>query len=152
MPCACIIALNSVHVNNKSTAFRIFGIPYRFGVLIMCKMYGIIEKLCADRGIKPGRLCSDIGISRGILGDLKNGRTKKLSAENVAKISAYFGVSADYLLGENEKAPTDEGERQDVLDEVDIAFYGDFKELSEADQDVIRNMVAVMRQRRAAEK
>ncbi|MBR2048311.1 MAG: helix-turn-helix transcriptional regulator [Oscillospiraceae bacterium] len=65
----------------------------------MGTMYGIIEQLCTERGIKPGKLCSELGISRGILSDLKAGRTKKLSAENVAKISAYFGVSTDYLLG-----------------------------------------------------
>lgn len=65
----------------------------------MGTMYGIIEQLCSKRGIKPGKLCSDLGISRGILSDLKTGRTKKLSSENVAKISAYFGVSTDYLHG-----------------------------------------------------
>lgn len=65
----------------------------------MCKMYGIIEELCSERGIKPGKMCADLGISRGIIGDLKAGRTKQLSSENVAKIASYFSVSADYLLG-----------------------------------------------------
>lgn len=80
----------------------------------MCKMYGIIEALCATKGIKPGKMCADLGISRGVIGDLKAGRTKKLSSENVAKIASYFGVSADYLLGDgedNEKTPTVPGKR-----------------------------------------
>lgn len=100
----------------------------------MCKMYGIIEKLCADRGIKPGRLCSDIGISRGILSDLKTGRTKKLSAENMAKISSYFGVSADFLLGDNEKAPTVDGERG-IADAKAAFFDGYGENLSEEEKD-----------------
>ena len=115
----------------------------------MCKMYGIIESLCEERGIKPGKLCADLGISRGIMGDLKAGRTKRLSAENIAKVSAYFGVTAGYLLGEEtENAPTETGER-DILDEVDIGFYGAFKELSEDDKDTVRDMVRLMRERRA---
>lgn len=133
----------------------------------MDTMYGIIEQLCAERGIKPGKLCAELGISRGIISDLKAGRTKKLSAENVAKISSYFGVSADYLLGyvsepyfhlDNERilkeinsyedaCPTPS--KPDVLDEVDIAFYGEYKQLTDDDKDTIRDMVRVMRERRA---
>lgn len=67
----------------------------------MDTMYTIIETLCTRRGIRPGTLCKDLGISRGILSDLKAGRTKKLSAENLSKIAAYFGVPTDYLLGED---------------------------------------------------
>lgn len=37
----------------------------------------------------------------------------------------------------------------DILDEVDIAFYGEYRELSEDDKDTIRDMVRVMRERRA---
>jgi transcriptional regulator with XRE-family HTH domain len=66
-------------------------------------MYGIIEDLCTRNGIKPGRLCSELSISRGTLGDLKAGRTKSLSMEVVTKIAGYFSVSTDYLLGNEEK-------------------------------------------------
>ena len=73
----------------------------------MDNMYAIIETLCARQGIRPGKLCSELGISRGILSDLKAGRTKKLSAENLSKIASYFGVSTDTLLGEDAaEAPT----------------------------------------------
>lgn len=73
----------------------------------MYKMYNIIEELCRGKNIKVGKMCSDLDISRGIIGDLKAGRTKTLSAQNLAKISDYFGVTTDYLLtGEKEKAST----------------------------------------------
>ena len=133
----------------------------------MGTMYGIIEQLCAERGIKPGKLCAELGISRGIISDLKAGRTKKLSAENVAKISTYFGVSTDYLLGhvsepyfylDNDRISREinsyddedlSPSKHDILDEVDVAFYGEYKQLSEDDKDTIRDMVRVMRERRA---
>lgn len=37
----------------------------------------------------------------------------------------------------------------DVLDEVDVAFYGEYRELSEDDKETVRSMVRVMRERRA---
>jgi transcriptional regulator with XRE-family HTH domain len=46
------------------------------------------------------------------------------------------------------KAPTISGER-DILDEIDIAFYGEYKELTEDDKETVRDMVRVMRERRA---
>lgn len=75
----------------------------------MDNMYGIIEQLCTERGITIGRLCAELKISRGIIGDLKAGRTKQLSAANIRKIADFFGVSIDYLLGE-EKRPTPDNE------------------------------------------
>ena len=110
-----------------------------------------LKQLCDEKGISTYKAATEIGLNRAAANKWKGGSIP--NGQTLSKLADYFGVTTDYLLGdETEKAPTDEGERQDVLDEVDIAFYGDFKELSEADQDVIRNMVAVMRQRRAAEK
>lgn len=103
----------------------------------MCKMYGIIEGLCTDRGIKPGKMCADLGISRGIMGDLKAGRTKKLSAENIEKVSNYFGVSSDYLFGNTEKAPTDNGERKISDDEIKAAFFEGADDLSKEEMDAM---------------
>lgn len=37
----------------------------------------------------------------------------------------------------------------DILDEVDVAFYGDYKELSEDDKETLRAMARVMKERRA---
>lgn len=114
----------------------------------MGNMYEKIQRLCELKGIKPGRVCADTGLSRGMITDLKMGRTKELSAKNAKIIADYFGVSVGYLLGEeNEKTPTGNGER-DILDEVDIAFYGDFKELDEDERETVRDMVRLMRQRK----
>ena len=66
-------------------------------------LYNRISHLCTQRGITGGRLCADIGISRGILTDLKNGRKKDLSATTAYKIAKYFGVSVGYLLGLEDK-------------------------------------------------
>lgn len=119
----------------------------------MCKMYGIIESLCKDRGIKPGKMCADLGISRGIMGDLKAGRTKRLSAENIAKVSAYFGVSSDYLLGkESKQAPTHSGERKVSDDDIKFALFGGDSKITDEMYDEVRKFAAFVKQREADKK
>ena len=100
-----------------------------------------IQALCEQKGIRPGRLCDDLGLSRGLMTDLKMGRKKTVNAETAQKIASFFGVSVGHLLGQ---------EQSDVLDQVDVAFYGDFKELDEEQKEAVRDMVRLMRQKRAA--
>ena len=72
----------------------------------MSDLYSNIHALCEKEGIKDGTLCSNIGIRRSFLSELKAGRTKSLSAEVLSKIAAYFNVSVDYLLtGEQKENP-----------------------------------------------
>ena len=107
----------------------------------MGNLYEKIQMLCTQRGIRPGRLCDETGLSRGLMTDLKMGRKKTLNAETAQKIAGYFGVSVGYLLGREESA-------SDILDQVDVAFYGDFKELDEEQKAAVRDMVRLMRERR----
>lgn len=66
-------------------------------------MYDRISELCTQRQITPGKLCAELGISRGIITDLKMGRKKDLNATTAYKIAKYFGVTVGYLLGFEEK-------------------------------------------------
>ena len=113
----------------------------------MANLYETIESLCRSRGIRPGRLCEEIGISRGLITDLKMGRKKSISAETAQKIAAYFGVSVGYLLGQEGSEAVPAEHSKDILDDVDVAFYGDFKELDEAQKEAVRDMVRLMRKR-----
>ena len=114
----------------------------------MGSLYENILSLCQKQNIRPGRLCDELGLSRGLMTDLKMGRKKGVSAETAQKIAGFFGVSVGYLLGQegSEAVPTD------ILEEVDVAFYGDFKELDEEQKEAVRDMVRLMRERRAAKR
>lgn len=109
----------------------------------MDDLYLNIQALCQQNGIRPGRLCDELGISRGLMTDLKMGRKKTVNAQTAQKIASFFGVSVATLLGSSEGG--------DILDQVDVAFYGDFKELTEEEKEAVRDMVRLMRQRRADE-
>ncbi len=110
----------------------------------MDTLYKNIETLCAGKGIRPGRLCSELGLSRSLITDLKMGRKKSVSAETAQKIATYFQVTVAQLLGQ-------EALHSDILDEVDMAFYGEFKELTPQQQETVRDMVRLMRQRQKKE-
>jgi len=93
----------------------------------MDNMYQRILSLCQSRGIKPGRVCADTGLSRGLMTDLKMGRTKELSAKNTKIIADYFGVSTDYLLGndtEKESPPENSHKPVPDLDDIKLALFG----------------------------
>ncbi len=81
----------------------------------MDNLFARIESLCQKNGIRPGRLCDELGLSRGLMTDL-----------------------------------TESGSAADILDRVDVAFYGEYKELDEEDKETVRDMVRLMRERRAA--
>ena len=69
----------------------------------MSILYNNIAALCEEKGIKGAKMCNDIGMSKGILTDLKMGRRTGVNAVTAQKIASYFGVSVGYLLGEEEK-------------------------------------------------
>ena len=112
----------------------------------MPNLYENILSLCNQRGIRPGRLCDEVGISRGLMTDLKMGRKKGVNAETAQKIASFFSVSVGYLLGIEGSEAMSESIDQD---QVDVAFYGEFKELSDEDKETVRDMVRIMRERRA---
>ena len=113
----------------------------------MANLYESILSLCERDGIRPGRLCDELGISRGLMTDLKMGRKKGVNAETAQKIASFFGVSVGYLLGIEGSDAVNENTVN--LEQVDVAFYGDFKELSEEEKETVRDMVRIMRERRA---
>lgn len=101
----------------------------------LSNLYNTIMQLCEDKGIKGAKMCTEAGISKGLLTDLKMGRRSGVSAVTAQKIAAYFGVSVGYLLGEEEKEkPT--VQEDDGLTENKNALIEFAKSLSE-DQAVL---------------
>ncbi|WP_162613365.1 helix-turn-helix transcriptional regulator [Gemmiger sp. An50] len=80
-------------------------------------LYERIESLCQERNITVGKLCGEIGIRRSLMSDLKMGRKQTLSTETLSKLSGYFGVSIDYLLG-NVNDPYFHLDNQRIADEI----------------------------------
>lgn len=112
----------------------------------------LVKSICKERRIPISKLERDLGYANGYIGQLRKGT---FPANRLSEIAQYLSVPVEYLMNggtENKKAPTADGERSgshDVLDDVDIAFYGDYKELTEDDKATVRDMVRIMRERRS---
>ena len=93
----------------------------------MATLYDNIVALCESKGIKGGKMCTDVGISKGLLTDLKMGRRSGVSAMTAQKIASYFGVSVGYLLGEEEKEkptiPEDDGLTENQRNLIEFAKH-----------------------------
>ena len=115
----------------------------------MGNLYNTILELCAEKGIRPGKLCTELGLSRGLITDLKMGRKKSVSAETAQKIAAFFGVSVGYLLGKEEKesAAGPAGLNQQ-LDGIDFALYGEVRELTDDQKRDVLRFVQFLKQQK----
>ena len=110
--------------------------------------YDRFVQLCTARNISPSKAAMEAGLSKSTVTKWKSSPDSKPTGAAIDKLSAYFGITISELLGEQtEKAPAEAGKR-DILDEVDVAFYGDFKELNEDEKETVRDMVRLMRQRK----
>ena len=115
----------------------------------MANMYTILQQLCAAKKITITDMCREAGVPRSSVGNLARGSTKQLSAKNVQKIASYFNVSTDCIFGneQKEKPVTDNGNELDILDHIDVGFLGDYKELTDENKAILRDMVRIMRDR-----
>lgn len=108
-----------------------------------------IFSLIDTKGLNQAQISRYTGISPSIISSYKVGKSKGFMARSkLTKIASALGTTVDYLLtGEIEKT-TAQKSSGDILDEVDIAFYDNYKELAEEDKEILRGMVRLMRERR----
>jgi len=78
-----------------------------------------LDYLLKTNDITAYRLSIVTGISEGLISNWKNG-IKQPSSENLLKLSKHFGVSVDYILGNDEQkeSPVYDDEALGYLDEL----------------------------------
>ena len=120
----------------------------------MCTLYESILSLCKDRGIKGGKMCVDLGLSKSLMTDLKSGRKKGITSETAQKIADYFSVSVDRVLNgpETEKAPAPEGERSVSDDDIKFALFGGDGDITDEMYDEVKRFAKLVKLREETEK
>jgi transcriptional regulator with XRE-family HTH domain len=106
-------------------------------------LYETIIALCNEKGIKGGKMCTETGISKGLLTDLKMGRRTGVSAATAQKIASYFGVSVGYLLGEEEKKET-AADNDNGLSESKKQLIALAEQCSEEDAEKLLQMMQIL--------
>ncbi len=81
----------------------------------MSELYKNIEELCKANSVSMNTVCTATGISRSTLSELKAGRSKSISSDNLAKLADYFKVPTDYLLGKMSAESKELNEYLEVL-------------------------------------
>jgi len=92
-----------------------------------------VQSLCDKKGISISKLALDLKISKSNITNWKNGSRPR--ADKLEKISDYFGVSVDYLLGNEQKNKPANGELYKLSDrekEMLLAFRAQSKEVQDA--------------------
>ena len=102
----------------------------------MNDLYNRIEALCLQNNVSITKMCKDSGASRGSLTDLKSERINCLNSVTLAKIAAYFGVTVDYLLG-NEA----ETEQKKIASPKGSEFLEKYSHLTPQNQALIDQML-----------
>lgn len=85
----------------------------------MSTLYRKIEELCKSKEINITTMCRESGASRASLTDLKMGRKQSLSSETLMKIAAYFEVSVDSLLGNEQPAALTGKDTRDIARDLE---------------------------------
>ena len=114
----------------------------------MAEMYEIIDALLQDRGVSGAQMSADLGMSRSFMTELRKGRAKGIKLETAQKIAEYFGVSVDYLLGEETTKTPVEANRRTVSDEdIQFALFGGRDEITESMYEEVKKFAAYLKQR-----
>lgn len=91
------------------------------------------------------RLASELGISKSIMSKIENG-SRKLSTEELDKLSDIFNVTADYLLGRNDyplyNQKTDQYDLELLLNSKIKLTYADEYVISEDEKKFFNDVIA----------
>lgn len=113
----------------------------------MFSSVAMVRRLCAERNIPIAQLERELGFANGYLNPKKMSR---LPYDRSLMIAQYLDVPVEIILTGHEPVSA-EPRDPDVLERVDVAFYGQYRELTEHDREIIRGMVRLMRQRQEYE-
>ena len=108
----------------------------------MSNLYKTIMNLCLEHGVSGAKVCSEIGISRSLLTELKKGRSKTLTLSTAKKFADYFGVPIETFTEEEPPEPV-EIVRDELFEKRKILFDLSEKATKE-DLDKFIKMMNVM--------
>ena len=113
------------------------------GDKLMTRFYEKYLELCASSGMTPNGAAKIIGIPSASITDWKKGSMPRSNA--IEKISAYFGVTTDYLLGyedKKEKPTLNEGELD--LSGISAAKRDFISAIMDLDDDQVQALSALV--------
>lgn len=106
-------------------------------------MYAIFEKLLQDKGVTPYKVAKETGIATATLSDWKNGKSTP-KADKMQKIADYFGVTLDYLLGNEQKENLAAKSGEVILDDFIYELYNRSKRLNATNRENLLDLARML--------
>lgn len=103
--------------------------------------------LCRSRGVSPSRAAEDAGLSKSAVSKWKREPDSVPSGTVLAKLSAYFGVPASTLLGEETPTPQQPGDEA-----LKFALFGGSGEITQEMFDEVRSFAKFVLEREQRKK
>lgn len=109
-------------------------------------MYEIFEQLLQARNVTAYQVAKATGIAQSTLSDWKKGRSIP-KMDKMQKIADYFGISVDYLLGNEEKEkPAAQTGGELGFDDFTYALHNETKKLTEENKQKLLEMAKFFQQ------
>lgn len=116
----------------------------------MTNFYKRYLELCVSAGKTPSAVAAAIGLSNAAATGWKNGKLP--SDVTIQKLSAYFGVTAAQIMGEESPTILDLTTRQVSDAELKFALWGECQDISDDDLEDVRRYAAFVRERKKERK
>lgn len=123
-----IIAMKIITVNRKAMNIIIFVALNKKGVIILCTLDKIKEKLSEQKKNQTD-LCEFLDLNKQAFTEWNGGRNTSFM-KHLPKIAEFLNVSVDYLLGKEEK-PTNDDELKSVVTDSERKILKKYNQLND---------------------
>ena len=105
--------------------------------------YDRFLSLCEARGVRPGRACTEMGLSRSLAAKWKSTGVERPSTEVLEKMAGYFGLTIDEIL-----EPRPAGAVRPATDEeVKFALFGGGDEITDEMYEEVKSFAAYVKEK-----
>lgn len=99
-----------------------------------------LNELRLRKGESLQQTADAVGVTKTHVWELEKGKSTNPSAELLRKLASHFQVTTDFLLNPEREGLTEDDEA--------LVFYRDLKSLNERDQEMLRHMMKVMKEKK----
>ena len=101
-----------------------------------------LKSLRLEKDLYRSDIAKIIGVTTSAHSFYENGK-RDMSTDIVIKLSKFFDVSVDYLLGISDERRSSNENNQEFID-----FYENYKELEDDDKDILKAMFEAIKKKK----
>lgn len=105
-----------------------------------------VLQLAKEKGISQAFICGKLGLRRTYLSDVRLGKDS-LPNDRLAIIADILDTTPEYLKGETDVKEKTPAEADVTFDDFTYAMYGESRELTEDDKNMLLDMARMLKKR-----